>query len=138
MEQKYLIDGFAKIDQDLRELMTCLKEVLEELGEHETITRLPWVNGEETGSGGVRGLEQAYSIAFQLLNIVEANAAARTRRLKEIHEGLPSLRGFWGDHLNRLKAKGWTPEEIAAYLSKVRVEPVFTAHPTEACSTSTA
>jgi phosphoenolpyruvate carboxylase len=132
MEQKYLIDGFAKIDQDLRELMTCLKEVLEELGEHETITRLPWVNGEETGSGGVRGLEQAYSIAFQLLNIVEANAAARTRRLKEIHEGLPSLRGFWGDHLNRLKAKGWTPEEIAAYLSKVRVEPVFTAHPTEA------
>ena len=132
MEQKYLTDGFAKIDQDLRELMTCLKEVLEELGENDTIARLPWLHGEETGSGGVRGLEQAYSIAFQLLNIVEANAAARTRRLKEIHEGLASLRGFWGDHLTRLTAKGWSPEEIAAYLSKVRVEPVFTAHPTEA------
>jgi phosphoenolpyruvate carboxylase len=132
MEQKYLTDGFAKIDQDLRELMTCLKEVLEELGEIDTIARLPWLNGEETGSGGVRGLEQAYSIAFQLLNIVEANAAARTRRLKEIHEGLSSLRGFWGDHLIRLSAKGWSPEEIAAYLPQVHVEPVFTAHPTEA------
>ena len=132
MEQKYLTDGFAKIDHDLRELMTCLKEVLEEIGEKETISRLPWLNGEEPPTGGVRGLEQAYSIAFQLLNIVEANAAARTRRMKEIHEGLISLRGFWGDHLNRLKSKGWNQEEIASYLSGVRVEPVFTAHPTEA------
>ena len=132
MEKHYLTDGFAKIDHDLRELMTCLKEVLEEIGEKEMISRLPWLNGEETGTGGARGLEQAYSIAFQLLNIVEANAAARTRRLKEIHEGLVSLRGFWGDHLNRLKSKGWKQEEIAAYLSGVRVEPVFTAHPTEA------
>jgi phosphoenolpyruvate carboxylase len=132
METNYLTDGFAKIDRDLRELMTCLKEVLEELGETETLERLPWLNGEETGTGGSRGLEQAYSIAFQLLNIVEANAAARTRRLREIHEGLASERGLWGDQLSRLVTKGWTPEEIATYLPKVRVEPVFTAHPTEA------
>ncbi|MEI6323489.1 MAG: hypothetical protein WCP60_10345 [bacterium] len=31
METNYLSDGFAKIDHDLRELMTCLTEVLEEL-----------------------------------------------------------------------------------------------------------
>lgn len=132
METNYLSDGFAKIDRDLRELMTCLNEVLEELGEEETRSRLPWINGEETGAGGARGLEQAYSIAFQLLNIVEANAAARTRRLREIHEGLASERGLWGNQLSRLTSKGWTPEEIAAYLPDVRVEPVFTAHPTEA------
>lgn len=132
METNYLTDGFAKIDRDLRELMTCLKEVLEELGEEETRDRLPWLNGDETGSGGSRGLEQAYSIAFQLLNIVEENAAARTRRLKEIHDGLASQRGLWGNQLSRLKEKGWKPEEIAAYLPGVRVEPVFTAHPTEA------
>ena len=132
MEEKYITDGFVKIDRDLKELMTCLKEVLEELGENETLKRLPWVDGEETGSGGSRGLEQAYSIAFQLLNIVEANAAARTRRIKEINEGLVSTRGLWGNQLQRLSKKGWTPEEIAAYLPGVRVEPVFTAHPTEA------
>jgi phosphoenolpyruvate carboxylase len=132
METNYLNDGFAKIDRDLRELMTCLNEVLEELGENETRSRLPWINEEETGSGGSRGLEQAYSIAFQLLNIVEANAAARTRRLREIHEGLASERGLWGNQLSRLTSKGWTPEEIASYLPGVRVEPVFTAHPTEA------
>ncbi len=132
MEEKYITDGFAKIDRDLKDLMTCLKEVLEELGETETLKRLPWVDGEETGSGGSRELEQAYSIAFQLLNIVEANAAARTRRIKEINDGLASNRGLWGNQLERLSKKGWTPEEIAAYLPGVRVEPVFTAHPTEA------
>ena len=132
METNYLSDGFAKIDHDLRELMTCLNEVLEELGEEETRKRLPWLNNGETGSGGSRGLEQAYSIAFQLLNIVEANAAERTRRQREIHEGLVSGRGLWGDQLSRLQQKGWTAEEIAAYLPGVRVEPVFTAHPTEA------
>ncbi|MFZ4386829.1 MAG: phosphoenolpyruvate carboxylase, partial [Chthoniobacterales bacterium] len=132
MEPNYLTDGFAKIDRDLRELMTCLQEVLDELGEEETRKRLPWINEEETGSGGSRGLEQAYSIAFQLLNIVEANASARTRRLREIHEGLASERGLWGNQLARLTSNGWTPEEIASYLPNVRVEPVFTAHPTEA------
>lgn len=132
MEPNYLTDGFAKIDHDLRELMTCLHEVLEELGEEETRKRLPWLNEEESGSGGSRGLEQAYSIAFQLLNIVEANAAARTRRRREINEGLASERGLWGNQLARLSSNGWTPEEIAAYLPSVRVEPVFTAHPTEA------
>ena len=132
MDNSYLSDGFAKIDRDLRELMTCLDEVLEELGETATRERLPWIRGEETGSGGSKGLEQAYSIAFQLLNIVEANASARTRRLREISEGLSSERGLWGNQLSRLRDKGWTPEEIAAYLPGVRVEPVFTAHPTEA------
>lgn len=132
METKYINDGFAKIDNDLKELLTCFQEVLNELGESETMGRLPWLNGGETGSGGSHGLEQAYSIAFQLLNIVEANAAARTRRLKEIHDGIVSLRGFWGNQLSLLTAKGWNPEEIAAYLPNVRVQPVFTAHPTEA------
>jgi phosphoenolpyruvate carboxylase len=132
METNYLSDGFAKIDRDLRELMTCFKEILEELGEFSTRDLLPWLNGEEMATGESRGIEQAYSIAFQLLNIVEANAAARTRRLREIHEGLATERGLWGNQLSRLSAKGWTPEEIAAYLPKVRVEPVFTAHPTEA------
>jgi len=132
METNYLSAGFAKIDRDLRELMACLDEVLEELGENEIRHRLPWVNGNESEVPGIRGLEQAYSIAFQLLNIVEENASARTRRLREIHEGLASERGLWGNQLSRLAAKGWTPEEIAASLPGVRVEAVFTAHPTEA------
>lgn len=132
MEQHYISEGFEKIDRDLRELMTCLDEVLEELGETEIRENLPWIRAEETAQGGTRGIEQAYSIAFQLLNIVEANAAARTRRLKEIHQGIASQRGLWGHQLLRLREQGWTAEEIAAYLPGVRVEPVFTAHPTEA------
>jgi len=132
MDTNYLNDGFAKIDRDLRDLMTCLDEVLDEIGEKETRDRLPWIRGGDHEEGGARGLEQAYSIAFQLLNIVEANAAARTRRLKEIHEGMSSQRGLWGSQLRRLKDRGWSGGEIASYLPGVRVEPVFTAHPTEA------
>lgn len=52
MEENYIAEGFTKIDRDLRELMTCLQEVLTELGDVETCKRLPWLNGEESGSGG--------------------------------------------------------------------------------------
>ncbi|MFI0347853.1 MAG: phosphoenolpyruvate carboxylase [Chthoniobacterales bacterium] len=132
----YILDGFNKIDRDLRHLMLCFREVLEELGENQIASCLPWL--EETSSFPLpqllsgSGLEQAYSIAFQLLNIVEANAAAKTRRLRESNSGLIAERGLWGEQLLRLKNLGHTEKEIAAFLPSVHVEPVFTAHPTEA------
>ncbi|MBX9742574.1 MAG: phosphoenolpyruvate carboxylase [Chthoniobacterales bacterium] len=137
MEPNYLIDGFQKIDRDLQFLISCFREVLNELGEKETAALLPWFYHHEeqpplTLEKNFKGLEQAYSIAFQLLNIVEANAAERTRTLREIGSGLKAERGLWGNQLFRLQQAGYSPEEIAAFLPNVRVEPVFTAHPTEA------
>lgn len=128
----YLLDGFQKIDRDLNFLMICFKEVLEEVGEHQVAATLPWLQKSTALVTPRKGLEQAYSIAFQLLNIVEANAAERTRRLREIDAGLTTERGLWGAQLLRLKEAGYGAEEIAASLPKVRVEPVLTAHPTEA------
>lgn len=130
----YIASGFEKIDADLSYLMECLREVLGELGEDAAARFLPWQEG-----GGCHninepppGIEQAYSIAFQLLNMVEENAAARTRYLREIEHGLSDEPGLWGQQLTRLKAQGFTGEEIAAFLPEVRIEPVLTAHPTEA------
>ncbi|HYE07726.1 MAG TPA: phosphoenolpyruvate carboxylase [Planctomycetota bacterium] len=125
---------FAKIDRDLAYVMTCFREVLIELGEPELATRLPW--GAEPGTASHREWRdrdiQVLSIAFQLLNMVEENAAAQARRLRESEQGILREPGLWGHSLVGLKKAGFTAEAIAAVLPSVRVEPVLTAHPTEA------
>ncbi|MCL4219046.1 MAG: hypothetical protein KJ052_18850, partial [Candidatus Hydrogenedentes bacterium] len=81
-------DWLAKLDTDLAFLMECFREVLTKLGETELASSLPWL--EDTGSAdtsnstdlGAREL-QVLSIAFQLLNLVEENAAAQARRTRE-------------------------------------------------------
>jgi phosphoenolpyruvate carboxylase len=75
---------------------------------------------------------QAYSIAFQLLNMVEENASAQSKRLREDKHGLASDPGSWGRALRALAAAGLTDKQIAKRLNRMRVEPVLTAHPTEA------
>ncbi len=130
----YIASGFAKIDADLNYLMECLKEVLCELGEDQAAKFLPWQrNGEahDVNQPPPR-IEQAYSIVFQLLNMVEENASTQTRRQREIEHGLGDEPGLWGQQLERLKKAGFTETEIVASLPEVRVEPVLTAHPTEA------
>ena len=74
----YIVSGFAKIDSDLNYLMGCLKEVLLELGETKAAEFLPWQEGGQTHdiNQPPPRIEQAYSIAFQLLNLVEENASA--------------------------------------------------------------
>ncbi len=125
----YIASGFEKIENDLGFMMQCLSEVLGQLGERNVANSLPWVG---SGSLEAEGFEQAYSIAFQLLNMVEENAATRTRRLREIASGAAEEPGLWGQHLLRLRAGGLTADEIAASLHEIRIEPVLTAHPTEA------
>jgi phosphoenolpyruvate carboxylase len=127
--------GFAKIDQDLGFLMDCLSEVLVSLGEEEIAQRLPWVADHspgETADAFPPRLAHAYSIAFHLLNMVEENTAAQMRRASETANGLDSEPGLWGQQLRQLLEEGHTGEEICSWLPWLRVEPVLTAHPTEA------
>ncbi len=130
----YIASGFVKIDADLDYLMGCLKEVLVELGETKAAQFLPWQHGGETHDidEPPPRIEQAYSIAFQLLNMVEENASTRTRHLREIEHGLADEPGLWGQQLTQLKAAGFSAEEILTVLPEVRIESVLTAHPTEA------
>lgn len=131
----YVTIGFDQIDNDLRFLIDCFKEVLEELGHAELAGHLPWrgaaISGEDP-AGLPPQLGLVYAVAFQILNMVEENAAGSMRRLRETHEGLASERGLWGSQLARLKKRGFAEEEIAAAMANVQVEPVLTAHPTEA------
>lgn len=132
MKPDYLSRGFEKIHEDLSFLMHCFREVLEELGETELAQSLPWISQVKVSPEANPRLSQTYSIAFQLLNMVEENVAAQVRRARESDLGLASEPGLWADQLERLKRAGVTESEIATQLPSIRVEPVLTAHPTEA------
>ena len=132
MKPDYLSKGFDKIHEDLSFLMHCFREVLEELGEVELAQSLPWISEVKVSSEPNPRLSQTYSIAFQLLNMVEENVAAQVRRERESDLGLASEPGLWADQLERLKKAGISEPDIAAQMASIRVEPVLTAHPTEA------
>ena len=124
---------FAKADRDLRFLIERFAEVLEDLDEADLAAQLPWRAGAACSHElSPRKLAQSQAIAFQLLNIVEENAAAQTRRQQEAASGLTHERGLWGRVLAELGAAGTSPEALLAQLARIEVEPVFTAHPTEA------
>ncbi len=128
----YLGVGFEKIDHDLRFLMDRLAEVLESLGQGEMAAFLPWRDAPPPGAETPARMGQVYSIAFQLLNMVEELASAEMRALRERAEGPGAEHGLWGSQLARLAQSGFTEGQIAETLPRVRVEAVLTAHPTEA------
>ncbi|MBN8246121.1 MAG: phosphoenolpyruvate carboxylase [Verrucomicrobia bacterium] len=130
----YVALGFDQIEDDVRQLTGLLAEVLRELGETELARWLPWngaLPGGDPGEPPAR-LGLAYAVAFQLLNLVEELAAADMRRLREATEGACAERGLWGDQLGDCSRQGATEAEMVSVLGEVEVEPVLTAHPTEA------
>jgi len=131
----YVEIGFDKIDRDLRFLIECLGDVLSDLGLKHLSEHLPWFGSAGTladAESVPAQLGLVYSIAFQLLNMVEENAAAYVRSLREVEGGLTAERGLWGEQLEKLKAAGLDAATVAAILPRICVEPVLTAHPTEA------
>ena len=134
--------GLAKIDEDLAFLMDCLREVLVELGEGHLARFVPWTNQDQAPDIGTdtpnaqaplpARLGQVYATAFQLLNLIEENVSAQVRRQREKIAGPASEPGLWGANLHRLRHSGLDAAEIAAGLASIVVEPVLTAHPTEA------
>ncbi|RYG70991.1 phosphoenolpyruvate carboxylase, partial [bacterium] len=93
--------AFSKIDSDLQFLISCFREVLHDMGQDGLAAALPWDEIPAPGEVPPR-MAQAYSVAFQLLNLVEENAAEQTRRKREREDGMSAERGLWGDALDRL------------------------------------
>jgi phosphoenolpyruvate carboxylase len=120
--------------QDLEFLLQCFAEVLVENGETELAARIPWITDRDPAfdKGDLKKLFHLYSISFQLLNISEVNGAVQNRRRKQEKEGLESINGLWGSIFRDLKQKGAGEDQILEKFGMVEVEPVLTAHPTEA------
>lgn len=120
--------------QDLEFLLVCLSEVLTENGEDHLLPYIPWINERikfenETPS---RKILHLYALIFQLLNLVEVNGAVQNRRKKEVQSGPESIDGMWGYNFRILKEAGVTEEDLLREIPEIHVQPVLTAHPTEA------
>lgn len=125
--------GFRLLEDDLKFLMNAFAAVLRRIGEGALADKLPWIGQcAAVTPEPNRALGQALSIAFQLLNIVEERAASQIRRLREKDRGPEAEPGMWPDNLRQMKALGLSEEQLVAVLQDVLVEPVLTAHPTEA------
>lgn len=123
-----------KVDRDVRFLLATFRQVLEEAGKHELARTLPWQDEQDRATGTIapEQLAQAYSIAFQLLSMVEQNAARQHRRASEAERGLDAVPALWGAALRDLGEAGLSGRDIARELSGMQAEIVLTAHPTEA------
>ncbi len=127
------MEQFREPYEDLDFLLKCFREVLQENDETELSQALPWINDQEMEPEEITSRHiQLYSIVFQLLNMVEVNGAVQNRRRVEDQHSLAAVNGLWGQTLQRLKEEGFSQEHILHALPHVRVEPVLTAHPTEA------
>jgi phosphoenolpyruvate carboxylase len=75
---------------------------------------------------------RAFSTYFQVVNIAERVHRIRRRRdYQRAGTAAPQPDGLQ-DALQQLKAQGVTLAELADWLPRIDIEPVFTAHPTEA------
>lgn len=76
-------------------------------------------------------LTHAFSTYFQAVNIAERVHRIRRRRDYQRESGAPQPDSLH-DALAKLKASGVSAKELMLWLGRLDVEPVFTAHPTEA------
>ncbi|KIC24123.1 phosphoenolpyruvate carboxylase [Leisingera sp. ANG-M6] len=74
---------------------------------------------------------QAFNIWFQLLKIVEENAAMRDRRMAETQDGPEVVEGSFARALD-MAGELATPERLQEVASQFSIGPTLTAHPTEA------
>ncbi len=120
--------------QDLEFLLHCFKEVLIENNENELANIIPWI----CDTCSYENMEftqkhfQLFSVCFQLLNLAETNGAVQTRRKTEDKNSLSSINGLWANSLKLLKEKKFSEDEISSVFKEIMVQPVLTAHPTEA------
>lgn len=119
--------------EDLEFLLTAFKEVLEDNEEHEIAKSVPLINENEKSDESMTDREiQLYSLVFQLVNIVEINGAVQHRRKTENQKAHAEIKGLWSDNLHKLKDEGVDRSQVMDLIASTRIEPVLTAHPTEA------
>ncbi len=147
LPQELVRSGLASLDREVLEIMESLRAVLRTSSRPALAEALPWLDEGASAAFGETAPEaaaapaalpdagdtaQVCSIAFQLLDMIEEQVAHDTRRERERRLGPEAESGLWPHALAAMRAEGRDEAQIAAALRAARVEPVFTAHPTEA------
>ncbi|MBZ5582713.1 MAG: phosphoenolpyruvate carboxylase, partial [Acidobacteriia bacterium] len=123
-----------KWDQDFRFLLGCFQNALAGIGEDDLAR---FVSESFEGGAGeperfpARG-SQALSVAFQLLNMAEENTTNQVRRMRETVHGPAGEPGSWSYEIEHLGRESFGEADLRRVLPQIHVEPVLTAHPTEA------
>lgn len=102
--------------------------------------RCPEIEGTILGNDDLRNLSethltmalQAYGMWFQMLSIAQQNADVRRMRLIETHIGHNEVPGTFAQVISHAADKGIPAERIEEILNNASINPVITAHPTEA------
>lgn len=123
-----------KWDDDFLFLLNCFRTALERTGEIE----LAGFVADAFSEGAIIGRAlpprgaQTLSMAFQLLTMAEENTANQVRRMRETVGGPGSEPGTWPYQLQQLAAASFSEADVRRVLPSIHVQPVLTAHPTEA------
>lgn len=127
--------SFKKIAADRKFIIDCYTEMLSRINEHEVVILISskWQEHkmEETDLPNEKTI-QSLSIYFQLITLVEENAATQYRRKLEDQDLITTMRGSWAEALHIWKNANISEDEMLIAISETHVIPVITAHPTEA------
>ena len=126
--------GFEKWEADLDFLLGRFRSVLTSIGEREVADLIDrtFLRREAVDCVLPPRAGQALSIAFQLLNMVEENTANQMQRAREQAGGSAQTAGSWPHSFQLLQERGFSEDDIRTSLTEAHVQPVLTAHPTEA------
>ena len=136
---------------DVRTLGALVGEMIREQGGDELFQRVErarraairWRDGEAAGAAdlkdlvesldtpGAESLVRAFTAYFDVVNLAERIHRIRRRRDYLRAEAAPQ-EGSAEDALRQLAQAGVGPDGIAKLFERLQIEPVFTAHPTEA------
>jgi len=129
------MDYKEKVQKDFRYLLERLSVVLNRTGDQDVTRYLNFEDAESLPDPPEElkpKVAQALSLYFQLLNLVEENAAAQYRREKDSEQDREPIRGSWKETLEMGRKHGLSPEQVRELMRSMEVTPVLTAHPTEA------
>jgi phosphoenolpyruvate carboxylase len=76
-------------------------------------------------------LTKAFAIYFELTNLAETNHRKRRRRAARLHAAQSVVEGSFRGTLRRMRDAGKSSPDVLEALAKIKITPVFTAHPTE-------
>ncbi len=114
-------------------LLELFRASLEENGEHDIAIQVPFVGEVHDYRGETFDNKriQLFSLVAHLLNMVEIKSAVDERRSLESPD-MREVEGLFANNIKLLLEEGFTEEDIVKLLPSLRIEPVLTAHPTEA------
>ena len=129
-------NSYQKITNDRKFILGCYEEMLTRINEQSIIPLIKSHSQDytslETDAISTEKIIQSLSIYFQLMTLVEENAATQYRRRMENQENISSIRGSWAEALLQWKEQGVSEDNMLQAISETTVIPVLTAHPTEA------